>query len=240
MEKLVVKKFSDVGTGELFMSRLRHFDNYVLSGLFGLQNKAEISTALWSVIFDGLEPAYRSLKTLRSELGEESVVEQKRKQDIENVISYLIIAYKDRFQYVVKLLDYDIGFLFLKKETGYQSGCKQFIKDHPDIGARVIEMLNQDRSLWLRYINDCRNDLLEHKAGKDPITIKKLARNVTPENLKIAFDNCWKSIEDMLAIFVDAKTDQKYGMELRELGEYKRNNEHPTRFEWVILAKEVG
>ena len=79
-EKISVKLFSDVGMGELFMSRLYHFQDHILNGLFGTKKIKGIQEAILRVVFDGLEPAFRSLRELRKEWLDEKIPEKKKRQ----------------------------------------------------------------------------------------------------------------------------------------------------------------
>ena len=56
---------------------------------------------------------------------------------------------------------------------------------------------------------------------------------------EIVFDNCWRAIEDLLAIFANDKTDPKYGMAILELKEYRDNKNNLQRFGWFIIDKET-
>ena len=139
-EKISLKLFSDVGMGELFMSRLFHFQDHILNGLFGTKNTKEVKDAIFQVIFDGLEPAFRSLRELRKKLIDEKIPEKEKRQLIENIYSYLTIAFKDRFQEVAKLMGYDTGFLF-QNDKNFEVGCTQFSQLHPKIDSQFIEMI---------------------------------------------------------------------------------------------------
>jgi len=236
-EKISVKLFSNVGMGELFMSRLCHFQDHILNGLFGIKNTKEIQEAILRVVFDGLDPAFRSLRELQKEWSDEKIPEKKKRQHIENIYSYLTIAFKDRFQEVAKLMGYNIDFLFQNDKT-FEVGCKQFLKSYPKIDSQFIETIKNDRASWFNLMLNIRNNLIDHAAGKDQSLLKQLEQNMTLEAVEIIFDNCWRAIEDFLAIFAVDKTDQKYGHAILELSEYRQDENYQHRFGWFIVEKK--
>lgn len=236
-EKISIKLFSDVGMGELFMSRLYHFQDHILNGLFGTKNIKEIKESILKVVFDGLEPAFRSLRELRKEWADDKISEKRRRQHIENIYSYLTIAFKDRFQGLARLMGYDIGFLF-QNDKNFEAGCEQFLKSYPKIDPQFIEVIKNDRVCWLNLMIDVRNNAIDHAAGKDPTLIKELEQNMTLEAVEKIFDNCWRAIEDFLIVFSTDKTDPKYGHVILELIEYKQDKNHQHRFGWFIVEKE--
>jgi len=80
-EKHSFTLLTDFGTGEVFMSRLLHFANYILKGL-DLTNIDEIKDDFFTVIFDGLAPAFTSLRDLRAEWGNDKIPLRKKQQHI--------------------------------------------------------------------------------------------------------------------------------------------------------------
>lgn len=236
-EKISVKLFSDVGMGELFMSRLYHFQDHILNGLFSTQKIKEIQEAILRVLFDGLEPAFRSLRELRKEWLDKKIPEKKKRQDIENIYSYLTIAFKDRFQGVAKLMGYDIGFLF-QNDKNFEAGCEQFLKSYPKIDSQFVVMIKNDRASWFNLMINVRNNAIDHAAGKDSTLLKQLEQNMTLEAVEKIFDNCWRAIEDFLAVFAVDKTDLKYGYAIFELSEYRQDKNYQHRFGWFIVEKK--
>jgi len=233
-ERIVVKLFSDVGMGELFMARLFHLKDRILSGVFGLERRKEVEDTITGLIFDGLEPAFRSLRELRKEWVDDKVPEKKKRQHIENVYSYLTIAYKDRLQQVAKEFGYDIGFVF-QKDARFTIGSEAFIVQYPKIGVDFIRMITDDRDTWLTHMISVRNDAIDHAAGKDREIIKELQKSMNLEETEKIFDNCWKSIEDIILMFALDKTDEKYGQRILELKEYRLNPDHPERLGWFLI-----
>jgi len=232
-EKISMELFSDVGMGELFMSRLFNFETDILQGLVGIDHK-EIEHLIFRTIFDGLEPAFRSLRSLREKWNDPEIPKKEKIQLIENIFSYLVVAFKDRFQEVAYKMGYDISFLF-KNQKIFEKEYVEFQKKHPMIDPKFIL---EDRE-WLNILIGVRNNVIDHKAGKDPDIIKQLSVFLTLENVEILFDNCWRSVEDFLAAFAVDKTDSKYGMKIQELVEYRKNKTHDHRFGWFDASLKL-
>jgi len=237
-EKISMKLFSDVGMGEVFMSRLFHFQDHILNGLMGLKTKKEIQDDLFSVIFDGLEPAFRSLRDLRKKWNDEKIPEKEKRQLAENVYSYLVIAIKDRFREVAKSFGYDIGFLF-QKEEAFVVGCKEFLVRHSQIDQKFIETIKADRN-WLNLLVQVRNNVVDHKGGKDIVLVKKLEKYLTLENAEAIFDNCWRLVEDMLLVFSLNFIDKRTGIALLEINEYRADRNHPQRVGWFMVNNQTN
>lgn len=234
-KEISFKIFSDVGMGELFMSRLFDFQGRILDGVFELPNRKEIKEMMIKVIFEGLEPAFQSLRSLRFEWLNDSIPERKKRKDIMDVYGYLTVAFKDRFQKVADLMGYDIGFLFSKDDNKFETGCKNLLVLHPNIDPKIIEVLKNDRNRWISLMIEIRNNAINHAANKDPIVLKNLEQYMALESVDIIFDNCWRTMEDLLFIFAVDKMDPKFGMEMIELPEYHLNINHPERFGWHIV-----
>jgi len=232
-ENISLKLFSDIGMGEIFMSRLFDFNTRILNGLFDTTNGKEIKDAIFVIIFDGLEPAFRSLRVLRTEWTDMKIPEKKKKQDIENVYSYLTLAFKDRFQKAAKLMGYDIGFLS-QNDSKFEVGYKKFLELHPKISPELIEIMRNDRNGWLSLMTQVRNQAIEHAADSEPTLKKELEQNMTLEIAEAIFDNCWRAIEDYLIVFVIDKINPIYGHTILELPEYRQDKNYPQRFGWYF------
>lgn len=224
-----VKLFSDIGMEVTFMSRLMHFQGYIIDGLFGLKNRDEVKNSIMHVIFYGLEPAYRNLREAKKKWEDESIPEREKIQHIEGVYSYLVIAFKVRFQETAKLMGYDIGFLF-QNENNFDKGLSLFSEKHPNFHSAFIESLKSERKSWLNITIEVRNILINHGAGKDPKKIKDLECALTLESAEIIFENCWRCIEDILAIFADDILDPRLGIQILNLKEYTEDKNVSERF----------
>ena len=182
-ESIKLKLFSDVGMNELFMARLFHFQDRILSGLFGGKDNEAIQQAIMTVLFDGLEPAFRSLRSLREKWDDEAIPEKEKIQLAQNVYTYLVVAFKDRFQDVAIKMGYDIGFIF-QKQDNFNQGCDNFLKKYPKIDPAFVETMKEDK-IWIELMIGVRNNIIDHKVGKDPGFIERLSRFLNLETAEI-------------------------------------------------------
>lgn len=133
-------------------------------------------------------------------------------------------------------MGYDIGFVF-QKQDNFNQGCDNFFKKHPKIDPAFGETIKEDR-IWIELLIGVRNNIIDHKVGKDPAFIERLSRFLNLETAEIMFENCWKSMEDFLIVFANDITNPKYGLKILELTEYKNNKNHPERFGWFDMEKK--
>ncbi len=232
--------FIFAGKEELFISRILHFEDYILPGIFINKKREIIKQAIYRVVFEGLIPAFISLRELGKKWTDEKVPEIEKRQLIKSIYSNLVIAFKDRFKKVAKLMGYDIGFLFRKKEKDFENNCVKFLEDNPRIDSGFIEFAKNERDSWLRLMTNVRNIAIEHAAENDPDEIKYLESYMNLESVEIFFDNCWRAIEDFLFVFSKDKMDPIDGIELRELPEYIKDENHPERFGWFTDSNKLS
>lgn len=214
------------------MSRIFDLGNSIINGLF-IKNQKEVKDAFFSVIFDWLEPAFRSLRKLRRESDHKKISERERQQDIENIYVYLKIAIKDRFAQVAKLMGYDIWFLFQKEEE-FNKKKKDFLTKNQNIDPSFISMIEDDRKAWLNIMMDVKNLAIEHAGDKNPKIVKDLKRFLNLEAVEKMFENCWKSIEDITYFLIKGKINPRMGMCLGELPEYQKDKNFKHRFGWYV------
>lgn len=234
-ESIHFKLFSDIGMGEIFISRLIHFDE-ILNGIFGGKEKEAIHEGIMKVIFEGLEPAFRSLRDLKKKWDDLQVPENEKIQLVKSIYSNLVIAFKDRFQEVIINMGYDIGFIF-KKEKEFQKECAKFFEKHPKINPKFIEVLKEDKK-WIQLMVDVRNDVIDHKAGKNPERVKHLSNFLNLECVETLSDNCWRTMEDIMVALAEDKTEPIYGMKILEITAYHTNKDHPERFSWFDISEK--
>jgi len=151
---------------------------------------------------------------------------------------YLTIAFKDRFQEVVKKMGCDIWFLF-QNDKKFETGCVEFPQKYPKIKDDFLKMIRDDRFSWLNLMISVRNNAIDHSAGQDKNLVKSLEAKMTLEIVELIFDNCWRAIEDCMYFLAVSNVDPKYGMFIWELQEYKQNRNSPHRFVWDIKSNKI-
>src|SRR5262249_28000974 len=193
-----VTLMSDVGSGEPFVSRIALELSDVLNAMFVQNNEDEVRAKqakeeLQNLVLECLIPAFLSLRELRQSVGKQVPILTALKH-FNDMYRTLWTAYKDRMQTIVKMLGFNIGFLF-ENDQKFEKGCAQFLADNPRIHPKFHDMLKRDRDSWQNRMSKLRNDVLEHKTRKP----EDFPEFYTLQGAEVAFDNVWLAIEDILA-----------------------------------------
>jgi hypothetical protein len=234
-ETFTSEKFSDVGMENVFMSRLMHLID-LSSGLYQEIEKKKFSENLLKILFEGLEPAFVSLKELKENWKNQEYPSNKKEKLAKDTINYLVIAYKDRLPKLTIDLNikYDIGFLF-QEDKKFESGLIIFSDNNQKIAEGFSSFIKKDREHFVSNLNNIRNNLIQHSADKSSEEIKSLKEYLNPNTLSELFECVWTSIEDIIiALFIDS-TNDKFVMRLYELDEYKMDRvKAMKRLGWFI------
>lgn len=221
------------------MSRFVHFESHVLSALPKIKDRDAVRNALFRMIFDGFEPAFRSLRDLKKKIDDQAVSKREKRLLIENVFSYLALAVRDRFSVVADLMGYDIGFLF-QKDTAFKKGRESFLLKYPKIDPAFLDVLEDDRCRWLSPLFDVRNEAIEHSGKIGPEELKRLESYMDLPTAEVMFDNSWRRVEDFLGVFANDIFGEMGGLKLFEIKEYQENRNHPVRFGWFIPTDKLN
>ena len=229
---LKLEFFSDIGTGNPFVARIGLGLIDILNST-NFRERKKINDAIFEILFEGLMPAFISLRELRkfetqgAKGGRVPIITINK--SYYNLYNNLWVAYKDGMQRVVKLLGFDVGFLF-QKENQFKQGCENFLKQHPNVNQAFTKMLADVRKSWQNILSTIRNYYLEHKI----LDIKKVERFFTIENAELLFCNCWQAIEMILVILLRTGMPLDKGIDIAEIPEKERDPDCPKRFRFVM------
>jgi hypothetical protein len=191
------------------------------------KNRDEIKEAILSLTLECLFPAFVSLRELRKVASDNEAPTLTKIKNFDDMCKSLWSAYKDRMSTVVKLMGYDIGFLF-QKTSLFQKGCDEFLKAHAEVNSELVAHMERQRLAWQNKLAQFRNDYLEHQ------TLKR--QDVTSfyslQHAEILFENVWVAIEEMLVILMAANLPQMF--RIRDIPESERQPNLPKRFGWAL------
>lgn len=221
-----VRPYADVGTSELFVTRISLGLPDVLDGTF-YENRDEINEAIVLLSMECLTQAFLSLRELRKVAADEKCPVLTKIKYFDDMCKSLWTAYKDRMQSVTQLMGYDIGFLF-KRDSEFEKGCEDFLKSHPEVSAELIARMKVNRATWQQELSRFRNNYLEHKTIKQ----KDVATLYSLERAEVFFQKVWIAIEELLVILMAVKVSPMFGV--REIPEAERNPVLPKRFGWAL------
>ena len=189
--------------------------------------REQVKEAIILISLEGLMPAFEHLRRIRA-----STLEQlplwNRRQLYEDFSRLLWHAYKDLMPKAVKLIGFDIGFLF-QNDANFEKAVTDFEEANPSIMSGFGNFLRTQRTSWQNALADFRNHHLEHREvgqTSDEDFYK-------PENAGALFDSAWRTIADILFMFLEKNLPSGFG--LREVSPAERAAGYPRRFRFVLL-----
>lgn len=226
-----LKKITDFGTNESWVARtemtMLDFIPFLRVGdgdnpVLAFEAKKEAATGLAMTIAEELGQAFIDLRRLRESKGS-LPTELETAKAYRDLYGHLWVAYKSRFQELMKLLGYDIGFIF-DKDTKFAQLSTAFLAAHPGVDPHLTERIKEDKSSWQKALYTYRNDG-EHNV-KEPTFNEHPMHSL--ENAEAIFSNTWHAIED---IFV-CSMQEEFGKQLTifEIPEEDRDPAIPKKY----------
>jgi hypothetical protein len=219
--------YAAVGTSEEFID---FFSGELLelvdaSAIYG-SDRDKLKNSILTTLTEGLMPAFEQLKKVRLSLAS-PVPEINRKQHYEDFARVLWHAYKDLMPKTVSLLGFDIGFQFQK--TGpFERGIDDFAKKHQNLIVDVPELLRRQREGWQQDLAKFRNEFLEHRS----LDVGEVEKYYRPQWAEMAFDFAWRTIAELIPVFLEARFAPTYSIRLIPLSE--RDVKRPRRFQFFF------
>lgn len=192
--------FANIGTSEEFVEE---FSGELLelvdaSAIFGTDREA-VKSAIMTILIEGLMPAFEHLRKIRQSMSA-PIPELNRRQLYEDFARVLWHAYKDLMPKAVLLLGFDIGFLF-KKDAKFEKGLAEFNDKYPPLVMDIPDVLKRQRVNWQQGLCAFRNDFLEHRSQD----ISAFEAYYRPQTAECLFDHAWRTIADLLPVFIEAR-----------------------------------
>jgi hypothetical protein len=194
-----VVHFANVGTGEQFIETFSGELSELVdaSSIYG-EDRAALKNAITTVLVEGLMPAFEHLRKIRASVAQ-PIPELNRRQLYEDFARVLWHAYKDLFPKAVKLLGFDIGFLF-KKDADFEKGLADFVSKSPSLIFDVPALLRRQRANWQQGLADFRNDFLEHRKQE----AVQFVAYYEPKTAEMLFEHCWRTMAELFPAFIEA------------------------------------
>ncbi len=221
-----VVTFAKIGTTEEFVQQLLEIVALVDGTMIFDPAREKLKTAIMTVSMEGLMPAFEHLKRIRASITQQMPV-LNRKQLYEDFTRVLWHGYKDLMPRAATLIGVDIGFLF-QNDVSFEKGLVAFRQAHASIPIEFGENLRTVRTNWQADLADFRNHYLEHR-NEESDQYKDFYR---PEFAEQLFDTVWRTIVDILAMFLTMNLPQGVGLVEIPVGE--RTGQPPRRFRFVL------
>jgi hypothetical protein len=221
-----VDLYANFGTGEPWVARLVVGLPKVVDATT-LGNRDEIKLAI-SDVYEALTDAFNDLRELRRIEGDASIPVAERQGTYSAFYVHLWRAYKDRFQKLLQVLGYDLGFLW-QSQKQFEAAAERFIDQHPEIDVQFVDALRENRRSWQDQLGLFRNHL-EHREETPDQDFD--ASFYTLQRAEQAFEYVWRMIENISAQLLVPHLFP--GLELVEIPEAERDPAAPLRFEFNL------
>jgi len=223
-----VEQVADFGAEEPFVARIFMGLSEVLDAT-EFEEKEKIKESVMGIFINGLLPAFSYLRELRDiESGKKERLVVDLNKAYVGFYDRLWVAYKDQMQKVIKLLDFDLGFIF-KDDKKFEKGCKEFVNNYPNIRVEFIEQIKKNRIAWQTQVARFRNDYSQHQS----IYEDDVREMLSLKTAEVCFENCWTLIEFILAHLMCTKLYP--WVRIEEIPKEKRDSSAPKKFK--ILYK---
>jgi hypothetical protein len=222
--------FANIGTSEEFVQQLTLEMCELVNGTMILGPKRDdVIHAIMTISTEGVMPAFEHLKSIRASVMQPMPV-LNRKQLYEDFTRVLWHAYKDLMPRATQLIGMDMGFQF-QNDSNFEKGLVTFMEAHPSLRREFGEGLRTLRTNWQTNFGNFRNHYLEHRQ-EEPDKYKDF---YLPNFAEALFDTVWRTIVDILAMFLAMRLPP--GFCLEEIPIRERCGDPPRRFRLVLGGK---
>ncbi|MEJ0073058.1 MAG: hypothetical protein WDN27_03185 [Candidatus Saccharibacteria bacterium] len=233
-----LKKIADFGSGEEWIARTemtmldflpflrvdKSAEDVKANGTLkeAFDEKKEAATGLAMAIAEELGQAFIDLRRLRETKGV-MPTEIEVSKAYRDLYGHLWAAYKGRFQDFMKLLEYNIHFIF-DKDSKFDSLAANFTVAHPNVNGELIERVRSDRATWHEALHTYRDDG-EHNVKKPLFTGHPMHSLHTAE---VIFSNTWHAIEDVFIHCMEEELGEQ--LTIFEIPKERRDTMVPKKY----------
>jgi len=205
---LQLRKISDFGTSEpwfartqfTFLDLLKFVRSVTTDGskqlvgadiMKATKAREEEAAGLIFALAEDLGQAFIELRRIRQP-DDTMATELAQSKAYRDMYGHLWAAYKTRFQKLMGVLGYNIGFIF-DRDSKFETIATAFLAQHPSIDPSLIDRLRTDRAGWHKALADYRND------GEHNITAPLFNGHPMHDqrSAEVIFSNVWHGIEDI-------------------------------------------
>lgn len=222
-----VQQITDFGTSEPFVARISLGLSDLLNGIdINQKQKKEMQDLIFDT-FQELSNAFIALQEIRAiETEKKQKLLLNQRKGYLDVYGYCWASYKDRMPKILRVLGFNLAFLFGNDKT-YNRGSNKFKKLHPKIGDEFIIMVLNDRKTWQNTVSKIRNYYKEHKKSSK-ITDEQMKKYFNLQTTQLVFNNCWQAIEDIVIMCFTTKCIP--GTKIGKIPKTEINRKCPKKF----------
>jgi hypothetical protein len=193
--------------------------------IYGPQREG-LKEAITAILIEGLMPAHLDVKEIR-ELATSGKPIMEQWQPYEDLARKLWKTYKELMQNAVRLMDFDIDFLF-QDDVKFRNGLAAFRRANPELNDNFEKLPEWARSGWQNDLSKFRNSVLEHQGGDR----KDFGWFYEPENAEALFNVVWRTIAGQLPMLLELRLGD--GIRLIEQDPDDRAPRWPQRFQYHV------
>ena len=224
-----LQKVWDFGTNEPWVARIQVGIPDVAKFAIPDQKERDAFLEAWHHLSMKLGEGFGALLELRrlNEEPDSSLGDLSRSYT--SLYSSVWAAYKDRWQSAMKLIGFDMGFLFVA-DANFDAAFNRFVADHPfDEPDQLKTAFVADRASWQTRLGSYRNQEIEHRAGTEDV---EFFQNQT--SAEASFYNVWRAIEDWTIMALG--TFVKHPMMIFLIPKDERDAQIPKKYQVGIDA----
>jgi hypothetical protein len=193
-----IEKFADIPY-ERWVQDILELKVVLNAGSISGEQREQVNDAIGDIVFEGLMPAYLELQEIKK-LNASSSPLLNRRQPYEDLARKLWKAYKELMQTAVRLMGFDIGFLF-QNDKVFRTGLEKFRQDNPNVNKHFERVLEHGKTGWQEKLYRFRNSICEHQGG----TREDFEWFYEAANAEELFNDVWTAIAYILPMLLELK-----------------------------------
>lgn len=218
-----LEQVADFGSGEPFVARITIGIYELLDALEANETNKRSQIDALGEVSEELDYAFIALRKIQNKKRPLLVAE--RKKEYSNLYDHLWTAYKDRFQKLIDLIGFDIGFLF-KNDRDFEKESTEYFHANK-LPEKLRQMMKHDRKIWQNALGDFRNHYRQHRHISHEIEKVWFNQDLAQKT----FDNVWQAIEDVTVWLLQTKLEKSTkSLRIVEIPEATRDPACPRRF----------
>lgn len=222
-----LKKMANFGTGEPWVARIQMGIPELTPFIFDSDEARKAFSDAWMTAGFKLGEAFGTIVDLRRLAADPETPTLDLSRTYNSFYSLLWAAYKDRWQAAMKLLGYDVSFLFVA-DRNFDAKFEEFATAHPELDRDEIYRLStSDRGSWQNKLGEYRNQEIEHRTGT-----QRVEDFEDPRAAEAAFYNVWRTMEDWAIMVINALV--KPPMQIEAIPKNLRNPSAPKKYRVAI------
>lgn len=166
------------------------------------EDRQELRDAIMIMVTEGFLPAYEDLRSIRAHKDDPRIPLLNRTKNYNDFVGRLWHGYRQLMPTVLKLLGYDIGFLFARSK-GFKIGLQAFVTENRDgLLLDVAEFLPRQHDGWQQELETFRNNYLEHRKAHVAAQVDNF---YVPAWAEKVFLHAWRTAAELIVFLLETR-----------------------------------